>query len=207
MKFLAKQLIVFGAWYFLIFLMPSFCEIKSKKMEIENYLNAIQTLEADIIQISSNGAVETGTLKIKKPGKMRFEYDPPARHLVMASGILFVIIDKKSTAEPQRYLTAQTPIGYLLDENINLNENSALKDISIKGAHTNLSFYDHDNPAAGQLEVVFSQEPLILKEWTITNYSGEKTRVLLEKLIINKPISKKLFNIGHEISKLKKQIQ
>ena len=68
-----------------------------------------------------------------------------------------------------------------------------------------VSFYDQKKPTAGKLKLVFSQTPIALKEWTITNYSGEKTRVLLEKLSINQPINENLFNIGLEINKAKKR--
>ena len=181
-------------------------DLKKGTLSIETYLNSIQTLQADFIQISSTGEVETGEVLIKKPGQMRFEYDPPSNHIVMASGLLLVIIDKKSTGEPQRYLTSQTPISYLLNENITLKKNSNLLDTFVKGDNIHILFNGHKNSKSGQLELVFSQDSTRLKEWTITNYSGEKTRVLLEKIIVNKPINKKLFNIGREISKAKRHL-
>lgn len=181
-------------------------DLKKGTLSIESYLNSIQTLQADFIQISSTGEVETGEVLIKKPGQMRFEYDPPSNHIVMASGLLLVIIDKKSTGEPQRYLTSQTPISYLLNENITLKKNSNLLDTFVKGDNIHILFNGHKNSKSGQLELVFSQDSTRLKEWTITNYSGEKTRVLLEKIIVNKPINKKLFNIGREISKTKRHL-
>jgi outer membrane lipoprotein-sorting protein len=185
--------------------LPANSEVMLKSKDIETYLNSIKTLHADLIQISSNGEVQTGILLIKKPGQLRFEYDAPSDHIVIASGLLLVIIDKKSTSEPQRYLTSQTPIGYLLDETVNLRNHAALEAIAIKDTLIHVSFYDKKKPTAGKLRLVFSQNPIALKEWTITNYSGEETRVLLEKLSINKPINKNLFNIGLEISKAKKR--
>ena len=184
---------------------PANSEARLKSEDIETYLNSIKTLQADLIQISSNGEVQTGILLIKKPGQLRFEYDPPADHLVIASGLLLVIIDKNSASEPQRYLTSQTPIGYLLEKNINLYAHAALETIFIKDTFIHVSFYDQKKPTAGKLELVFSQNPIALKEWTIKNYSGEKTRVLLEKISINQPINEKLFNIGLEIARAKKR--
>ena len=184
---------------------PANSEVILETKDIESYLNSIKTLQADLIQISSTGEVQTGIIFIKKPNQLRFEYNAPADHLVIASGLLLVIIDKKSTSEPQRYLTSQTPIGYLLEEPINLSDHAALETIFIKDTLKHVSFYDNKKPTAGKLELVFSQNPTTLKEWTITNYSGERTRVLLEKLSINQPINEKVFNIGLEISKAKKR--
>ena len=187
-------------------ILPCFGETNLDVLSIEHYLNSIHTLKAKVIQISSNGEVETGRILIKKPGQMRFEYDSPSNHLVMASGLLLVIIDKKSNGEPQRYLTSQTPIGYLLKKRVELANNSALKAVSVKSDEIHIRLADDKNPQSGELELVFSQEPINLKEWTITNYSGEETRILLENIFINEPLNKNLFNIGRAISNSKKKL-
>tara|TARA_A100001011_G_scaffold285340_1_gene295853 strand:+ start:882 stop:1514 length:633 start_codon:yes stop_codon:yes gene_type:complete len=201
-----KLVLMFNIFFFHLFCLASFGENNVHNRDIETYLNSIKTLKARLIQISGNGAVETGSLFINKPGKMRFEYDPPSNHLVMASGLLLVVIDRKSTSEPQRYFTSQTPIGYLLNENISLNQNRSLKTVILKDSFVHITFYDPQRPTAGELELVFSKNPIQLHEWTITNYSGEETRVLLEQLIINEPVNEKLFNIGREISNVQRKI-
>tara|TARA_B100000902_G_scaffold261472_1_gene247779 strand:- start:378 stop:1007 length:630 start_codon:yes stop_codon:yes gene_type:complete len=206
MKNITKLIFIFNICFFHFLIAPSFGEIRLEDTGIELYLNSIKTMETDFIQISSNGELETGKLLIKKPGQMRFEYDAPSNHLVMASGILLVVIDKESTAEPQRYLTSQTPVGFLLDETIKLDINSNLKAIFFKESHFHVSLYNPKNPTQGELELVFSPKPIALQEWTITNYSGEKTRIILENVIINHPIDKKLFSIGREITKVKKEL-
>ena len=111
--------------------LAGFGESNSNLLSIQKYLNSIKTLKAELIQISANGEVETGHIMIKKPGQMRFEYDAPSNHIVMTSGLLLVVIDKKSNGEPQRYLTSQTPISYLLNEHIDLEQSSALKNVFV----------------------------------------------------------------------------
>ena len=204
MKKIPKLLLIFNLWFFILIIIPSFSKTLLDETEIETYLNSINTLKADIIQISSNGEVETGKLLLKKPGQMRFEYDAPSSHLVMASGPLLVIIDKESNSEPQRYLSSQTPIGYLLSEKINFYKNTFPKAIFSKKDYTHVVLHDPNKPSRGELELVFLSNPISLKEWTITNYSGDKTRVLLEELTLNEPVDKNYFNIGHEISKVKR---
>ena len=186
--------------------LPAFGKSNSDILSIQKYLNSIQTLKAELTQISANGEVETGQILIKKPGQMRFEYDPPSNHIVMASGLLLVVIDKKSNGEPQRYLTSQTPISYLLNERIELDQSPALKAIFVKSDTIHIILADAKKPQSGQLELIFSNQPINLKEWIITNYSGEETRVLLEKVLINEPLDKKLFNIGHAISHVRKEL-
>ena len=199
-----KLSLIFLISFIYLAILPCFGESNADVLNIERYLNSIHTLKAEIIQISSTGEVETGIIFIKKPGQMRFEYDPPSNHLVIASGLLLVIIDKKSNGEPQRYLTSQTPIGYLLNERVNLGNNPALKAVSVKSDGIRIKLSDDKKPRSGQLELVFAKQPINLKEWIITSYSGEETRVLLEKILVNEPLSKEKFNIGQEISNSKK---
>ena len=201
-----KLSLIFLISFISLAILPCFGESNADVLNIERYLNSIHTLKAEIIQISSTGEVETGIIFIKKPGQMRFEYDPPSNHLVIASGLLLVIIDKKSNGEPQRYLTSQTPIGYLLNERVNLANNPALNGVSIKSDEIRIKLFDDKKPRSGQLELVFTKQPINLKEWIITSYSGEETRVLLEKILINKPLAKEKFNIGQEISNSKKAL-
>ena len=201
-----KLSLIFLISFIYLAILPCFGESNADIFNIERYLNSIRTLEAEIIQISSTGEVETGIIFIKKPGQMRFEYDPPSNHLVIASGLLLVIIDKKSNGEPQRYLTSQTPIGYLLNERVNLANNPALNGVSIKSDEIRIKLSDDKKPRSGQLELVFTKQPINLKEWIITSYSGEETRVLLEKILVNEPLSKEKFNIGQEISNSKKAL-
>ena len=201
-----KLSLIFLISFIYLAILPCFGESNADIFNIERYLNSIHTLEAEIIQISSTGEVETGIIFIKKPGQMRFEYDPPSNHLVIASGLLLVIIDKKSNGEPQRYLTSQTPIGYLLNERVNLANNPALNGVAIKSDEIRIKLSDDKKPRSGQLELVFTKQPINLKEWIITSYSGEETRVLLEKILVNEPLGKEKFNIGQEISNSKKAL-
>ena len=69
--------------------------------KIETYLNSIKSFEADILQIDPYGNETSGTIKLKKPGKLRIEYDDPkADHLILASNGVLVVIDYKSNTEP-----------------------------------------------------------------------------------------------------------
>ena len=70
--------------------------------DYETYLNSTKTLAANFIQISDSGKVETGSLKLKKPGKLLLEYNLPSRHVVVADNGILVIIDKQSNTEPLR---------------------------------------------------------------------------------------------------------
>ncbi|MEQ9053977.1 MAG: outer membrane lipoprotein carrier protein LolA, partial [Roseovarius confluentis] len=71
---------------------------------ISNYLNRIETATSDFTQVNDDGSLSTGTLYIKRPGRMRFEYNPPENLLVMAGGGQVGIFDGKSNVKKaERY--------------------------------------------------------------------------------------------------------
>jgi len=64
--------------------------------DISAYLNKLQTAKGEFTQINDDGSISTGTIYIKRPGKVRFEYNPPETALVIAGSNTVVIFDKKS---------------------------------------------------------------------------------------------------------------
>ena len=53
---------------------------------ISAYLNGIVNATSDFTQVNDDGSLSTGTLYIKRPGRMRFDYNPPEQLLVMSGG-------------------------------------------------------------------------------------------------------------------------
>ena len=175
--------------------------------EVADYFDKIHTLTTKFIQISSTGKVETGQLSLKKPDKVRFDYDFPLNHLVIASGALLVIIDRKSNSEPQRYLTSQTPLELLLSTDTTFKNSAYMKDSVLKKEKFHVVLRDSKSPNLGQVEFIFSTTPIKLIELQTTTSSGERTRVLLEDMVINPTLKDALFNIGAEISNYKNSLR
>ena len=67
-----------------------------KLADISAYLNSLTTVQSKFTQINDDGSISTGELYISRPGKMRFEYNPPEQAIVIAEAQAVYIIDKKS---------------------------------------------------------------------------------------------------------------
>ena len=148
---------------------------------IEAYLNGMKTLRAGFLQVSSNGGVATGKLMLARPGKMRFEYDPPAPILMVADGVFLIYIDKELEQVTHLWLN-NTPIGFLVKEDIKLNGDVTVTKFS-KGSnilHTTLA--RSEEPEQGTITMIFSDNPLSLRKWTVTDAQGVKTTVTLSNL-------------------------
>lgn len=165
----------------LVCIWPVFAGAAERLMlaDISDYLNSITTLTSDFKQINDDGTVSTGKLYIRKPGRMRFEYDPPEQALVIAAASAVVIIDKKSNQPPETYPLNRTPLALVLRPNIDLTRSRMVREARFDGVATVVSAFDPKEPDSGFIEMTFTDNPTRLREWVIHDASGTRTKVIL----------------------------
>ncbi|WGW04981.1 LolA family protein [Tropicibacter oceani] len=170
--------------------------------EISRYLNTIQAAQGAFTQINSDGTISTGQIAIKRPGKVRFDYNPPERALVLASAGSVYILDRKLNAQPETYPLNQTPLSIILDRNVNLAQAGMVKNHSYDGTATVVTAQDPKRPEYGSIQLKFTANPVELRQWIITDGDGNQTTVVLGGLEkANLPNS--MFYIDPELAKLR----
>ncbi len=110
--------------------------------QISGYLNQLQSAQGAFTQINGDGTISTGTIYIKRPGRVRFEYDPPEQALVMANSGQVVILDRKLGGAPESYPLSQTPLSIILARNVNLGQANMVKSQSYDGTATTVTAQD-----------------------------------------------------------------
>jgi outer membrane lipoprotein-sorting protein len=163
---------------------------------IQNYLNLITTVEASFLQASSNGEFARGHLYIERPGRLRVEYDPPSPQLIVANNGLLVYFDRK--LEQATYVPLDsTPAAILLAPSIRLVD-GPLKIVNFRAndGTVQLTVVEKDNPGEGSLTLVFSEPPLTLKQWMVTDAQGISTTVSLQDARFDMPIKPELFQFN-----------
>ena len=88
---------------------------------ISRYLNSLTTLEAEFTQINADQTISTGVIKIQRPGRARFEYNPPDETLVIAGGQQLAVFDAKSNTGPEQYPLRETPLNLILARTVDLS--------------------------------------------------------------------------------------
>ena len=169
--------------------------------QISGYLNQMQTAQGNFTQINQDGSLATGQIYIKRPGRIRFEYNPPAESLVLASAGTVAIFDPRSNTGPEQYPLSRTPLSIILRENVNLERESMVRNIVSDGETTTVTAQDPENPNYGSIQLVFTAEPIALRQWVVTDDLGGQTTTVLNDLEVGTPISSVLFNIQNEIRK------
>ena len=166
---------------------------------ISNYLNGLQTAEAPFTQINGDGTISKGTLFIKRPGRMRFEYDPPDDLLVMAGGGQVGIFDGKSNLKKaERYPLKRTPLNLILERNVDLARRNMVVGHSFDGTATVVTAQDPENPQYGNIQLKFTGSPVELRQWIVTDGQGSQTTIVLGGLTLGRDLSSTLFNISYE---------
>ena len=159
---------------------------------IETFLNGMETARAGFLQVSSNGAVATGKLLLSRPGKMRFEYDPPTPIMIIADGTFLIYIDKELKSPIHSWLSTSL-IGFLVEEDIKLNGDVTVTKFEKGSNILRVTLARTKDPEQGSITMIFSDQPLALRQWIITDLQGIRTTVTLSNLESGIKIDPKLF--------------
>nr|WP_170614254.1 outer membrane lipoprotein carrier protein LolA [uncultured Ruegeria sp.] len=162
--------------------------------QISKYLNDMKTVQTSFTQVNDDGSLSTGKLWIQRPGKMRFEYDPPNDAVVLARSGSVMIFDPKSNQPPEQYPLNRTPLSLVLKRNVNLGEANMVVGHEFDGTATIVTAQDPKNPDAGRIELMFTGDPIELRKWVIHDNAGGQTTVLLGALETDGRLNQSLFS-------------
>jgi outer membrane lipoprotein-sorting protein len=171
--------------------------------QISTYLNGLETAQADFLQVNADGSTAKGVLYIKRPGRARFEYATD-KTLVMASGGQVAIFDPKSNQPAEQYPLARTPLNLILAPTVDLGRAKMVVGRESDATTTTIVAQDPDHPEYGAIRLVFTNAPVVLKQWIITDDSGAKTAVVLSGLKTGVDLGARLFSINAELDARKK---
>lgn len=154
---------------------------KADMARVETYLNTIRTAESRFTQFASNGEVATGTFSLQRPGKLRFEYDPPVPILIVANGSQLVYFEKE--LEEVSYIPiGRTPLGFLLSPTVAFGKDIAVDRVQRQPGALAITGHDTDRPEDGAVTLVFTEQPFELRQWIVRDAQGKSTTISLDGL-------------------------
>lgn len=168
---------------------------------ISAYLNTLTTAEAEFTQYNADGTQSEGRVYIRRPGRMRFEYAPPDRTLVLASGGQVAIFDGKTRQPPEQYPLSKTPLNLILAAKVDLTRAKMVVGHDEADGLTVVTAQDPDHPEYGTLALAFSDAPVSLRQWAVTDQTGGRTIVILGPLATGKSYGASLFSIPDEVAR------
>ncbi len=160
---------------------------------IQAYLNGLHTLKAQFIQIAPNGAVTRGTAWLDRPGRMRFQYDPPTPYLLVAGHGLVVFHDSQLD-QTSNIPLGRTPLGILLADHIDLTgDGLTVTGVRQLPGEVQITLVRSASPSEGSITLTFADDPLTLRQWTVTDAQQQKTTVTLRDIQTGGTFNQSLF--------------
>lgn len=161
---------------------------------VEAYLNGITTLAADFRQSAADGAVTTGKLFIDRTrGAMRFDYDPPSKLLLVAPGDWRLIFYDGSIQQVNVIPLSETPLGFLLEEEVRLEGEVAVQTVRETGTEVDLTLLRTEAPDQGRVVLTMARRPIELRRWSVIDAQGLTTRIELMNLRTGLELDRDLF--------------
>lgn len=160
---------------------------------IEAYLNGLRSLKAQFLQIAPNGATSRGTAWLERPGRMRFQYDPPSPFLLVAGHGLLVFHDSE-LQQTTNIPLSRTPLGILLANKVELSGGVTVTGMQRLPGQIEVTLVRTANPGEGSLTLDFADPPLALRQWTVVDAQRRVTRVMLYDVQLGGKFNPDLFD-------------
>lgn len=156
------------------------------------YLNSFARLQARFTQSSPGGGRAVGTVYIQKPGRMRFEYDPPAQLLVVSDGRVVAVRDNELRTTERTPLRS-TPLNLILGSSIDLESQARVLRVSSAGPWRMITLRDRAGHMDGQITLQFNDGAL--RSWDVIDATGARTRVTLSNVTEPASLDSDLFRL------------
>jgi len=168
---------------------------KAQAARVSSYLSSLQTLVGNFVQVAPDGTKTKGDFYIQKPGKVRFEYDPPSPIDIIADGSSLAVRDR-NLATQDIYPLSQTPLRFLLSDRIDLLTDTNVVNVTADDAYISVTIEEKQALiGTSRLMLMIGAKDGQLKQWTVTDPQGYDTTVAVYNLDSSKKIDPGLFKI------------
>lgn len=171
---------------------PALAAPSPELRQVQDHLRAAGTMTAAFAQTGRDGKTLTGTLTLKKPGRIRFQYQKGVPILIVGDGKALTFIDY-SVRQVQRWPIANSPLGVLVDPSRDIARFAKVVP-SGNPAVLSVEGYDAKHPEYGRITMIFARDEaapagLMLQGWVALDSQGNRTTVRLSEQRFNVPVS------------------
>lgn len=162
-------------------------------------LNGVQRLQGRFVQQSPGGARAAGMFYMQRPGKLRFQYDPPATMLIVSDGSVVAMRDTQLRTTERTPLRS-TPLNLILGRTINLERDARILRVSRAGPWLMVTARDRSGQTDGQITLQFFGDQTELRSWDVIDATGARTRVTLSDISQPAAFDQRLFRLEDVLS-------
>jgi len=167
-------------------------QAQSGAPDVERYINSIRTMKARFVQSNPNGSIVQGTLYLRRPGRMRFEYDQPSQLKIVADGFQVTMWDPV-TRDFGQWPIGWTAASFLVKEQLSLSGDLRVEKIERVNGLLEVTMTQTKKPQEGKVVVRFQENPLLLRGWTIIDSRNQRVTVSLSEMQTGLQLADSLF--------------
>lgn len=163
---------------------------------VQEHLRGVQTMTADFVQTDRAGKRLSGTLTLKQPGKIRFQYERGVPILIVGDGKALTFIDYQ-VRQVSRYPIGGSPLDILLNPKRDLSRVAKVVPSAAPGVITILA-RDPLRPQFGSITLAFTENAsapggVMLEGWVALDAQNNRTTVRLTNQKLNIPVDDTVF--------------
>jgi len=160
--------------------------------QIEQYFNSLRSLKARFVQSNPNGSVVQGTLYLRRPGRMRFEYDAPSQLKIVADGYQVTMWDN-ATRDFGQWPIGWTAATFLVRDQLTLSGDLQVEKLERVNGMLEATISQVRKPQEGKVIIRLAENPLLLRGWTIIDNRGNRVTVSLSEMQTGLQLADSLF--------------
>ena len=160
--------------------------------EAEDWFNGISTMQADFIQVASDGTTASGVIHLRRPHQMKIVYDLE-EPLILLTTRIWIHVDRPNDKTVTSYPISETPLSLLLKKDVRLRSDEFTTSSSVQNGIVRVMLAKETGEAAGELTLEFTEKPFVLRKWTIRDAADVTTTVTLQNMRFGHQYENKMF--------------
>lgn len=170
---------------------------ESPLAQVSRHLLAIDTMTADFVQTDRMGNTLSGKLTLKRPGKIRFQYQEGVPRLIVGDGKALTMIDYQ-VGQVSRWPIGNSPLDVLLHPQKDMSRFARVLPSDGDDRRLLVQARDPKHPEYGTITLAFARVPsapggLMLQGWTVLDAQSNRTTLMLSHQRFNVPVSDETF--------------
>lgn len=175
---------------------PAIAQSANALASVQSHLKSTSSMTADFVQTDRNGQRVTGQLTLKRPGKIRFQYQKNVPLLIVGDGSSLTMIDYE-VRQVQRWPVKNSPLGALLDPDRDLAKYAKVIPTGSSDV-LSVEVKDPKRPEYGTITMVFTRDGaapagLRLRGWVALDSQNNRTRIDLSNQKFNVAVADSAF--------------
>ena len=160
--------------------------------DAEDWFNKISTMQADFIQVASDGSTASGVIHLRRPHQMKIVYDLE-EPLILLTTRIWIHVDRPNDRTVTSYPISETPLSLLLKKEVRLRSDAFTTSSNVENGIVRVLLAKETGEAAGELTLEFTEKPFVLRKWTIRDAADVTTTVTLQNMRFGHQFENRMF--------------